>query len=129
MPDERRFGRRTDGPTGRRRALRERVNLAVSLYSIDQSRVAYLADLSQTGCRISGMGLPEVGQDILLSVAEVEFFGRVVWKEGASRGIQFDEPITDESLQDVRQAVDREHGKQSSEPDIIDPEGRRKPKS
>src|SRR3954453_17809038 len=81
MPDEAGFGRRADGPTGRRRALRERMPLAVSLYAVDQSRVALLADISESGCRLQGIGLPEVGQDVLLKAVDVELFGRVVWKD------------------------------------------------
>lgn len=126
MPDETGFGRRTDGPTGRRRAVRERMSLPVSLYSVDQSRVALLADVSQSGCRLQGMGLPEVGQDVLLKAAEVELFGRIVWKDDRERGVRFDEPISDTDLENLRQVLSRHHGQDSSDPDIIPPEGRRK---
>lgn len=119
MPDKAKFGRRTDGPTGRRRALRKRINLAVSLFSVEQSRVALLADLSQTGCRLHGMGLPEVGQDVLLKAADVELFGRIIWKGNDERGVTFDEPISDTSLADLREVLARQHDKESSGPDIF----------
>ena len=128
MPDEAAFGRRTDGPTGRRRGVRERMNLPVSLYSVDQSRVALLADVSRTGCRLEGMGLPDVGQDVLLKAADVELFGRIVWKDGRERGVKFDEPINDTDLEDLRQVLARQQGQESARPDIIPPEGRRKPR-
>lgn len=128
MPDEAGFGRRTDGPTGRRRAVRERMNLPVSLYSVDQSRVALLADVSLRGCRLEGVGLPDVGQDVLLKLADVELFGRIVWKDGRERGVKFDEPINDTDLENVRQVVSQQQGQESSQPDIIPPEGRRKPR-
>ena len=98
MPEARGFGRRTDGPTGRRRAVRERMNLPVSLYSVEQSRVALLADVSSSGCRLQGSALPEVGQDVLLRAADVELFGQIVWKDGVDRGVMFDEAISDADL-------------------------------
>lgn len=125
MPDVSRFGRRTDGPTGRRRAVRERINVPVSLYSVDQSRVALLADLSTSGCRLEGTGLPEIGKDVLLKTADVELFGRIVWKDGRHRGVVFDEPMSDTNLEDLRQMIARQYGIGTEGPDIIPPEGRR----
>ena len=126
MPDKGGFGRRTDGPTGRRRAVRERMNLPISLYSVDQSRVALLDDVSQKGCRLKGTGLPGVGQDVLLKAANVELFGQIVWKDGGARGVKFDEPISDADLEDLRQLLSGQNGQESSCRDIIPPEGRRK---
>ena len=127
MADEASFGRRTDGPTGRRHAVRERMNLPVSLYSVDQSRVSLLSDVSQTGCRLQGMGLPEVGQDVLLKAADVEMFGRIVWKGDGERGVKFDEPINDTDIARLREFLSRQSGQASACPNIIPPEGRRKP--
>jgi PilZ domain len=126
MPDEAGFGRRTDGPTGRRRALRERMNLPVSLYSVEQSRVSLLADVSLIGCRLHGMGLPEVGQDVLLKAAEVELFGRIVWKGDGERGVKFDEPISETELEHLREVLSRHLGIEAPRTEIIPPEGRRK---
>lgn len=127
MPDERHFGRRVDGPTGRRHAERERMNLSVSLYSIDQSRVALIADISESGCRLQGLGLPGVGKDVLLNAANIELFGRIVWKRDVERGVKFDQAIGETELDTLREALARQHGKESLQPDRIPPEGRRKP--
>ena len=129
MPHAEGFGRRTDGPTGRRRAVRERLSLSVSLYSVEQSRGALLADMSQSGCRLQGMALPEVGQDVLLKAAEVELFGQIVWKDGAERGVKFEEPITEADLEELRQILCRQQGRETSQRDIISPEGRRRPRN
>jgi hypothetical protein len=126
MPDVARFGRRTDGPEGRRRAVRERMDLAVSLYAVDQTRVTLLVDVSEKGCRLQGMGLPEIGQDVLLKVSNVELFGRIVWKDDMQRGVEFDQPLTGNELTDLRQILARQAGVESIEPRIIAPEGRRK---
>ena len=125
MPDDRGFGRRADGLTGRRTAQRERVSLPVSLQTVDQSRVALLADISQTGCRLHGIGLPRVGQDVLLQAADVELFGRVVWKAGEERGVEFENAMSRSDLAHLREALARQSGQDSSDPDIIPPEGRR----
>ena len=45
MPDALGFGRRIDGPTGRRRAVRERTSLPVSLHSL--TRLRFAANRSQ----------------------------------------------------------------------------------
>ncbi len=127
MPDETGFGRRTDGPTGRRRALRERMNLPVSLYSVEQTRVSLLADVSQKGCRLHGMALPEVGQDVLLKAGDVELFGRIVWKGDGERGVKFDEPISKTELVRLREVLSRHLGLEAPRSEIIPPQGRRKP--
>lgn len=126
MPDEPGFGRRTDGPTGRRHATRERINVPISLYSVDQSRVALLADVSYSGCRLQGMNLPDVGRDVLLKVADVELFGEIVWKEDRERGVRFDQPISEMDLDDLRKVLSRQRGDESPDPKIIPPAGRRK---
>ena len=102
MADRRRFGRRIDGPEGRRGAKREKLDLSVSLYSVDQSRVVQIADISLSGCRLLGIGLPGVGHDVLLDIDATELFGRIVWKEGDQRGLEFEEPISEEALIDIK---------------------------
>ena len=103
--------------------------MPVSLYAVDQSRVALLADLSPTGCRLLGTGLPQTEQDILLKVAEFELFGHIVWKKEGERGVQFDEPISNTLFTQLREVLSRQQGNEgSSDPDIIPPEGRRKPR-
>lgn len=125
MPERARFGRRMDGPTGRRHAVRERMDLAVSLYAVDQSRVALLADISQDGCRLHGMCLPGVGQDVLLKAGDVELFGHVVWKGEDERGVKFDQAITEAELDNLRQLLARQLGQESVCRDVIPPAGRR----
>ena len=73
------------------------------------------------------MGLPEVGQDVLLKAADVEMFGRVVWKGDGERGVKFDESISDMDMAHLREALSRQSGQESADRNIIPPEGRRKP--
>lgn len=125
MPEYARFGRRTDGPMGRRRTVRERMTLAVSLYSLDQSRVALLADISQEGCCIHGAGLPKVGRDVLLKAGEAELFGHIVWQADGKRGVQFDQAISEADLEELRRLLAPQVGRDSVRPDVIPPGGRR----
>jgi hypothetical protein len=79
------------------------VQVAVSLYSIEQSRVVLVTDISTTGCRIRGVALPEVGCEVLLKSTDADFFGTVKWADDAERGIAFDQPIDPEMLQKLKQ--------------------------
>lgn len=102
MTITRQFGKRADGPSGRRRAERKSLDVSLSLISIEQSRVAVLADISATGCRLKGYSLPGVGRDVLLKSANIELFGRIVWKGDAQRGVQFDQPLSEQELEDLK---------------------------
>jgi hypothetical protein len=129
MPEQARFGRRMDGPTGRRHALRQRMSLEVSLFSVDQSRVALLADISHEGCCLHGTGLPRIGQDVLLTTGDVELFGRIVWKAGGNTGVKFDQAINEAEIEELRQILARQTGQEVVRPDTIPPEGRRQSSS
>lgn len=120
------FGRRVDGPTGRRHAVRERLNLAVSLYSVEQTRVAVLADISEEGCKLQGLALPGVGRDVLLKAGDVELFGQIVWKSNGERGVKFDHALTDASLAELRSLLALQLGQNKHDPEILDPRGRRR---
>ena len=54
-------------------------------------------------------------------------FGRVVWKGDGERGVKFDESISDTDMGRLREALSRQLGQESVAPNIIPPEGRRKP--
>jgi hypothetical protein len=82
--------------------------LPVSLFSIDQSRVALMADISHSGCRLQGVLLPNVGHEVLLKTADFELFGRIVWKAGDERGVKFDELISEAVLANLRELRDQQ---------------------
>ena len=89
----------------RRREKRDPLGVAVSLFSVTQSRVVLMLDVSTGGARISGQSLPETGKDILLKIAETELFGRVIRSDGGEAAIKFEQPIGDAVLEELRQAV------------------------
>jgi hypothetical protein len=90
------FGKRSDGPGGRRAADRETVLLSAAMLSVGASRTATIRDVSQTGLRIEVNVPLRVGQDVWLKFHPYDVFGRVVWVDGELSGIELDEPFTDE---------------------------------
>lgn len=87
------FGKRLDGPGGRRRSERKPILLNAAMIGMRNSCTVTLLDVSSTGAQ---MKMPEpmrCGQEIWLKVPPADIFGRVVWIEGEHCGIHFDEPI------------------------------------
>ena len=97
------FGRRqSSGPPERRRAKRDPLGLAVSLYSVGSSRVVLMLDVSPTGARFKGHDLPVVGKDVMLIAGEVELFGEVVRSGDGEAAIRFDRAIGPEELETLQ---------------------------
>ena len=90
------FGKRVDGPGGRRHAARTALSLPASMFSVEHSRVVILDDLSASGARLSGPDLPAEHESVWIRVGPIDAFGTVVWNEAASCGITFDRPLGDE---------------------------------
>jgi hypothetical protein len=87
------FGRRIDGPTGRRRARREEVVLAGSALTLGASRAVVVTDVSPAGAKLLGRKLPQAGTDVLLTVGSVELFGEIAWLGRDECGISFEAPL------------------------------------
>lgn len=97
------FGKRQDGPGGRRRAMRSEVRLEAALLGIGTSRAVTLTDVSKTGAK---MRMPEampVGKQVWLKTGPTEIFGIVRWVKGGQCGIVFDEPLQPEVLAQLRE--------------------------
>ena len=83
------FGRRVDGPGGRRRIRRKTVSIPGSASTMDESRCILIEDLSFTGARVRGRELPAKGSEILLRSGDRTILGRVAWERGDHRGLVF----------------------------------------
>jgi hypothetical protein len=83
------FGKRVDGPGGRRRIRRKTVSIHASASGIDGSRCVLIEDLCFTGARVRGRELPSQGSEILLRSGPRAILGRVAWERGDRRGIVF----------------------------------------
>ena len=97
------FGRADGG--GRRQAPRTSAPLNALVDMIGQSRCYELVDISTSGARLSGVPLPRIGTEVLLSVESVEAFGAIVWSEHGQCGIEFDDPIDAQAVRAIRHQV------------------------
>ena len=87
------FGKRKDGPNGKRAAPRAPILLRAALHTLTSSRAITLFDVSCTGARMSMPEPLSVGQELWLKIPPLEIFANVVWTEDAMCGIRFDEPL------------------------------------
>jgi hypothetical protein len=83
------FGKRVDGPGGRRRIKRRPVSIHASASSLDGSRCLIIEDLCLNGARVVGRDLPAAGNEILLRSGDRTLLGRVAWAAEDRRGIVF----------------------------------------
>lgn len=95
------FGKRLDGPGGRRAARRESVLLSAALNSINASRSVTLLDVSRTGARMRCPEPLKLGQQIWLRVSPADIFGTIKWIDRDEYGILFDAELDDEDVADL----------------------------
>ena len=89
----RKFGKRLDGPGGRRTAERAPLVMSAAMHTIGASRTVNIFDVSNTGARLS-TNLPlALNQEVLLCLSETEAFGTVAWIDGETYGIAFVETL------------------------------------
>jgi hypothetical protein len=83
------FGKRIDGPGGRRRIKRKPVSIHGSALSMSGSSCIIIEDMCLTGARVLGRDLPAEGAEILVRSGERAILGRVAWANDDRRGIAF----------------------------------------
>jgi len=83
------FGKRIDGPGGRRRIKRKPVSIHGSAVAMDRSMCVLIEDLCLSGARVRGRELPSEGSELLLRSGNRAILGRVAWERGDRRGIIF----------------------------------------
>jgi hypothetical protein len=92
------FGKRLDGPGGRRAANRCPAYKPTGIMTVDRSQVGYLLDVSATGAKLDGGRDLTVGQDIWLRTAGIDLLAQVVWTGPGVCGVTFDTPLSDETV-------------------------------
>lgn len=83
------FGKRIDGPAGRRRVSRRQVGVLGSAVTLNGSKSVIVEDICPTGARLVGRNLPEAGDEILLRTNNLAVLGRIAWAKQDERGIIF----------------------------------------
>lgn len=83
------FGKRVDGPGGRRRIKRKIVSILASASTDEGSRSVIIENICLSGARVLGRELPLEGSEVRLRSGEREVPGRVAWAHEDRRGIVF----------------------------------------
>lgn len=81
---------------------REAAPVLVLLSTLARTYEAVLVDISATGARISALELPKPEEDLYFSVAKLKTVASVRWRRGGQCGIQFQEPLRQEEVINVR---------------------------
>ena len=87
------FGKRVDGVDGRRAAVRQTVAMPASMFSLEQSRVVIVEDISTTGAKLTGAELPKLGEDVWIKAGPIDAFGTVAWGDDHACGVIFEQPL------------------------------------
>ena len=96
------FGRRLDGPSGRRAASRKPAFTATGIMTVDRSYVGYLLDVSATGAKLDGGNGLSIGQTIWLKSGNINILAEVVWS-GPICGVKFDAPLSAVEIKQLSQ--------------------------
>jgi hypothetical protein len=83
------FGKRVDGPAGRRWLKRKRVGIAAFVQSCGRSASVMIEDLSLTGAKLRGRDLLP-GMRVVLKVGDRRLSGAVAWAAKGQSGVRFD---------------------------------------
>jgi hypothetical protein len=94
------FGKQDGG--GRRTAPRSAALLPARLTTTTRSIPVHMLDVSATGARVRGAGLPEAGAELILGVERAQTFARICWSEGEERGLLFEEPLTNAQIERLK---------------------------
>lgn len=112
------FGNRAGG--GRRNAPREAAPLLAVYTTVAGSHEVVLVDVSSSGARMRGPNIPELGEELFVSFENIRAFGTVARSEEHEFAIAFDEPLTGEDLNILREKVRRGTGFSPEEQAAID---------
>ncbi len=96
------FGKRIDGPSGRRRVLREDVVLAGTAQSLRSSRPVVVVDVSATGAKLQGRDFASLDPDVLISLGGLDLFAQIAWTTRTECGVSFEEPLSEETIEQIK---------------------------
>lgn len=85
-------------PLERRRSARRPIFVAGSAVTIHGSKSVVVENLSASGARIRGRGLPAPGKQILIWMEGLDVLGCVAWARSEECGVRFDASLDAESL-------------------------------
>lgn len=103
------FGKRIDGPAGRRRVLREDVFLAAIAQSLKSTRPVVVVDVSPNEAKLQGCDFASLDRDVQISVGGVDLFAQIAWTSHGECGVTFDEALSDEMVELIKRDGRRAH--------------------
>lgn len=89
------FGKRLDGPGGRRRAARAPILMVAAMHTVGASRTVTVIDVSQDGARLRSSLPLRLGQQVWLKIPPADVFARIRWTDGDVYGVHFDTPLSE----------------------------------
>jgi hypothetical protein len=96
------FGKRLDGPGGRRSTPRSQVLVSAALHTVGASRTVSVLDVSKTGAQLRSQLPLRLGQEIWLKIMRCDAFGRIVWVDEELCGVEFDVPLDDAEVANLQ---------------------------
>ena len=96
------FGKRIDGPGGRRAAPRATVLMSAAMHAVGASQTVSLLDVSKTGAKLRTRVPLKLDQHVWIKIPPNDVFGSVVWAEDDECGVQFDAPLSDEEAANLQ---------------------------
>jgi hypothetical protein len=96
------FGKRIDGPAGRRRVLREDVVLAATVQSLKSTRPVVVVEVSPTGAKLQGRDFTSLDRDVLIRVGGIDLLAQIAWTSRGECGVTFEEALSDEMVELIK---------------------------
>lgn len=102
------FGKRGGG--GRRSTAREAAPLIAVWTTVTDFHSATLVDVSSSGARLHCRVVPQMGDELVITVEGIRAFGRVIWCDEDQFGVAFENPLDAEQVDLLRQRVSNAAG-------------------
>ena len=99
------FGKRIDGPGGRRRDVRISTSLQAQLITPTETINVTATNVSSTGAQFQGPKVPAVGRLVLVRIESLEAFGTVIWSTEEFCGVDFKLPADDDECRTLTDIV------------------------
>lgn len=87
---------------GRRTAPRLRLSLPGQLIAVDKAHTCILLNLSRTGAQVAVLDAMREGEGAILRCGVIDRFGIVTRSEFGLNALEFDEPLTDAIVLEIR---------------------------
>lgn len=87
---------------GRRAAPRLRLSLPAQLIAVEKVHTCILLNLSRTGAQVAILDAMRKGEGAILRCGLIKHFGIVTRTEFGLNALEFDEPLTDDIVLEIR---------------------------